>query len=287
MTMKARITTILALLIIAVTSSWAQDEVTVTAMGNANEWTFEMPEADVELEIEYETALALDEATDNGDALAEWNGYEADVTLTRTLQTGGWNTFCVPFNLATPTGWTVKELTGSSFADGTPTLNFATAESIEAGRPYLVKVDATAENPTFDGVIVTDGTTTSTETDNADFVPVMKPTFLTGGDKNVLFVTGGDKLTYPSADGNINGFRAYFQLKGDAVAEARAFRMSFDDNATGIQTLENLTISANDDSVFDLQGRRLSNGQKQKGVYIVRSAEGRLQGKNGKKTIIK
>ena len=118
----------LALAFTCVLASWAQDEVTVTPTANANEWTFEMPAADVELEVEYytdeewldmgealeltkvangewtlaampafdveleveyETAQALDEATDNGDALAEWNSYEADVTLTRTLQTGG------------------------------------------------------------------------------------------------------------------------------------------------------------------------------------------------------
>ena len=245
----------------------------MTPTGTKNEWTFQMPAYDVEVNVEYETALALNEATDNAATLKEWNGYEADVTLTRTLQTGGWNTFCVPFNLATPTGWTVKELTGSSFADGTLTLSFATAESIEAGKPYLVKVDATAENPTFDGVIVTDGTTT-TETDNADFVPVMKPTNMTGGDKTVLFVIGGDKLTYPTADGNINGFRAYFQLKGDAVAEARDFRMSFGD-ATGISLTPNPSPKG-EGSSYNLSGQRVKQPV-QKGGYIV----------NGKKTIIK
>ena len=45
----------LALLIIAVTSAWAQDEVTVNPTANANEWTLEMPDADVELEVTYYT----------------------------------------------------------------------------------------------------------------------------------------------------------------------------------------------------------------------------------------
>jgi len=154
---------------------------------------------------------------------------------------------------------------------------FATAESIVAGKPYLVKVADGVENPTFDGVIVTDGTTIPTETAKADFVPVMKPTFLTGCDKTVLFVTGGDKLTYPTADGNINGFRAYFQLKGDAVDEARAFRMNIDGEATsirekGIVKSEKFATAP----VYDLQSRHI-NGSAQKGVYVV----------NGKKVIIK
>lgn len=218
----------------------------------------------------------LNETADNATFLAAKNGRVYDITLTRTLQTGGWNTFCAPFSTATPSGWTVKELTGSAFnsTTGELTLTFGNAASIEAGKPYLVKVDANVVNPTFNGVTVSNATTT-TETTAVDFVPVMNPTNLTGGDKTVLFITGGNKLTYPENDGNINGFRAYFQLKGDA-ASARAFRMSFDDNMTGIITVlsdEPTTGSG----TYTLDGRRIEGEPTQKGVYIV----------NGKKTIIK
>lgn len=116
----------------------------------------------------------------------------------------------------------------------------------------------------------------TTETTVADFVPVMNPTNLTGGDKTVLFVKGGNTLTYPSGNGNINGFRAYFQLKGEAASLARAFRMSFDDDATGIVTVlsgEPTTASG----TYTLDGRCIEGQPTQKGVYIV----------NGKKTIIK
>ncbi len=74
-------------------------------------WTLAAtPAFDVELEVEYETALALSETTDNSAALTEWNGYEADVTLTRTLQAGSWNTFAAPFSTVIPSGWTVKPI---------------------------------------------------------------------------------------------------------------------------------------------------------------------------------
>ena len=222
-------------------------------------------------------AKTLEETTDNQTWLATNDGKIYDVTLTRTLQTGGWNTFCAPFSTATPSGWTVKELTGSAFnsTTGELTLTFDAASSIEAGKPYLVKVDANVANPTFNGVTISN-TTTTTETTAADFVPVVNPTNLTGGDKTVLFVTGGNKLTYPSADGNINGFRAYFKLKDEVAAQARAFRMSFDDDATGIVTVlsgEPTTTSG----TYTLDGRRIEGEPTQKGVYIV----------NGKKTIIK
>ena len=104
----------------------------------------------------------------------------------------------------------------------------------------------------------------------------MNPTSLTGGDKTVLFVSGGKTLTYPSGNGNIKGFRAYFQLKGESVSLARAFRMSFDDDATGIVTvLSDEPTTAN--GTYTLDGRRIEDRPTQKGVYIV----------NGKKTVIK
>ena len=219
----------------------------------------------------------LDETADNQTWLTENNAQERNVTLTRSLQTGGWNTFCAPFSTATPSGWTVKELTESEFnsTTGELTLNFSDASSIVAGKPYLVKVESTVVNPVFEGVTIS-STTTTTETTAADFVPVVNPTNLTGGDKTVLFIIGGNKLTYPENDGNINGFRAYFQLKSDAASQARAFRMSFDDDVTGIVTVlsdEPTTVNG----TYTLDGRRIEGQPTQKGVYIV----------NGKKTIIK
>ena len=55
-----------------------------------------------------------------------------------------WNTLCLPFSLSdfngTPLeGATVKALSGSDFTDGTLTLNFTEATSIEAGQPYIVQ----------------------------------------------------------------------------------------------------------------------------------------------------
>jgi len=243
-------------------------------------WTLAAtPAFDVELEVEYETALALSETTDNSAALTEWDGYEADVTLTRTLQAGGWNTFAAPFAVSSDElsakGITAKQLASATLAEGTLTLNFENAESLEAGKPYLVKVADIVVNPIFEGVTISN-TTTTTETTAVDFIPVINPTSLTGDDKTVLFVSSGNKLTYPLADGNINGFRAYFKLKDEVASQARAFRMSFDDDATGI-TIVLSDEPTTDSGTYTLDGRRIEGQPTQKGVYIV----------NGKKTIIK
>ena len=228
------------------------------------------------------TYFTLADSKDNSSTLTTYNDNKkkVDVTLKRTLQTSGWNTFCAPFSIAKPSGWTLKKLTGSSFDNSTGilTLNFEDANSIEVGKPYLVRVAANVENPTFESVIITNGTTT-TETTNADFVPVMNPTSLTSGNKKVLFVTGGNKLTYPSTTGNINGFRAYFYLKGDA-AKARAFSMSFDDEGTGITEIYDLQtydLRFDSDGIYTLDGRRIEGQPTAKGMYI----------QNGRKVIVK
>ena len=253
----------------------------LTANGDGT-WTIaSMPAFDVELQIEYETALALSETADNTDALGEWNGCEADVTLTRTLQPGGYNTFAVPFGMAIPSGWTVKELSSASLSEGVLTLNFAAASSIAAGKPYLVKVNATTDlaASAITGVIVSKDAVPSTSA-NVDFIPTLGATTITGDVEDILFLSSGNTLLNPNAENpQMKGFRAYFLLKGEAAqAKARAFVMNFGDGeATGIITVSAEQPATVRDGIYDLQGRKIEGQPTQKGIYIV----------NGKKTVIK
>jgi hypothetical protein len=302
--MTKKIYSIIALLCLAVSSTWAQDPVIdVTPTANANEWTFLMPDYDVEVGVVYDTELALNEETDNAAALDEWDGYEADVTLTRTLATGGWNTLAVPFSidatsfaglqaLLTTQGGsiTLKQLSSSAFDAGTLTLNFTDATSIEAGKPYLVKVTKALDFATLPTAIVALGgtnpfagleiskTLVPTTTTAVDFIPTLGLTEVTGDTKEILFVSSGNKLLHPTTlPDNMKGFRAYFLLKGDAV-NASSFTLDFGDGET-TSINEELRIKNEEFAtapVYDLQGRRVNNAA-QKGVYIV----------NGKKVIVK
>ena len=262
--------------ILGMTGAWAQDaeEVTVTKTANNNEWTLTMPESNVELQVEYETALALSETTDNANALTEWNGYEADVTLTRTLQTGSYNTFAVPFSMTIPSGWTVKELSSASFSEGVLTLIFANASSIEAGKPYLVKVSATTDLSveSFTGVTVSKDAVPFTSTD-VDFIPTLGATTISGDVKSILFLGASNNLYNPNAENSsMKGFCAYFQLKGSALmAPACAFNIDFGDGeTTGIISVSGSGLTVNgSDGCYDLQGRRIEGQPTQKGVYIV------------------
>lgn len=231
--------------------------------------------------------LTLDEEQDNSQTLADNDGTMADVTLTRTLQTGGYNTFSVPFDIPAEkfndyklSG--VKKLTASAFdsSTGELALTFADAsDGIEAGKPYLVKVSENVVNPVFNGVTVS-STKQNTETDAVDFISTLGATTITGETKSILFLGASNKLYHPSDESQqMKGFRAYFLLKGDA-AEARAFSLDFGDGeTTGIKAIDNFTISQSD-NCYDLSGRQIvksSNGKMAKGVYIER----------GKKIVIK
>ena len=246
MNMKKKVFLMLALLVAATTGAWAQgsdpDPIELTS-NDGETWTLaSMPDYDVELEVEYETELALSETTDNSAALTEWDGYEADVTLTRTLKAGSWNTFVVPFGvdatklaaLKALKGVTVKELSSASFDAGTLTLTFADATSIEAGKPYLVKVttDFDLSTNTFPGAIV-NKTPVPFTSSAVDFIPTLGKTTIPAGEtKEILFLASGNKLMNPTElPADMKGFRAYFQLKGDAV-NAASFNLDLGDGET-------------------------------------------------------
>ena len=235
--------------------------------------------------------IRLDEEQDNSQTLAYNNGTKANVSLTRTLQTGSYNTFSVPFSMAKPEGWTVKELSSASFTDGVLTLTFSNASSIEAGKPYLVKVSTATDlsASAFTGVTICKDAAPFTST-NVNFIPTLGATAIgSEGDdaKTILFLGAGNKLYNPEAlPADMKGFRAYFQLKGETATNARAFRMDFGDGeTTGIKEIYDLPIydlQFNSSSCYDLSGRKIVNsksvnGKLQKGVYIV----------NGKKRVVK
>ena len=267
----------------------------VTDLGN-NTWQFTMPDYAVVANIEYDTDLELREENVNTTVLAEWDGYEADVTMKRTLKAGSWNTLTMPYDVST--GFlnilksyyhitAVKELTNATLTDGTLNLTFADATKIDAGKPYLVMVENDLDFSTMAVADVTVGKTLKPFTSTyVDFVPTLGKTLVTGpeGDESnedaVLFLAAGNKLVNPSvvndpeqAASYIKGFRAYFRLKGDAV-NAASFNLDMGEGETdGIRSIENGELRIDNSDYFNLSGQRV--GKDYKGIVI----------KNGKKIV--
>ncbi len=209
----------------------------------------------------------------------------ADVTMKRKLGAGKWNTLCLPFSLSeTETAAVfshVEELTSvSTDADNNFVLNFTEAEAIEAGKPYLVLVNADVTEFTLPEVFF--GATTELQSVEQGGV-VMKgnwtPMRLESGEyfisNNMFYRTTTEKWA------NLKGFRAYIEPTGVA-SEVRQMGISIDGVLTGLDQIEDgaglLPVS-----VYNLSGVLLRQGVPARealqglpaGVYMV----------NGKKVI--
>ena len=249
--------------------------------------------------------ITLADNADNSTTISDAHGYLADVTLSgRTLYKDGyWNTLCLPFAVTiagSPLAGdnvVAKVLnTSSKLENGTLTLNFSDAPAtIPAGTPFIIKWDNTGVNLTENDLVFTGVTIDNTNRDVAftdgQFKGNYAPLPITDANRNsIVLLAAGNKLGYAKTDRTLGAFRAYFDIPG--TASAREFELNFgdDENTTGIIEVntnntiatphsqrENLTNKA--EGVFDLQGRRIANGQKPtaKGLYIM----------NGKRIVIK
>jgi len=233
----------------------------------------------------------VDNAT-NGEVLSTHNGMTAhSVTLSgRTLyKDGKWNTLCLPFALSaeqlaasplancelmeldTDAG-SYAHITGFDAENGTLYLNFKTAESIEAGKAYIVKWDDGEDitNPIFENVTINNvlyGVTS--EDGKVAFAGIYSPRAFKEEDKTILYMGNNNKLYYPSQAMTINAFRGYFQLKGIEASKVAATKMWFgdEDEATSINGLTPDPSLLRRGEIYNLSGQRLSRPQK--GINIV------------------
>lgn len=96
------------------------------------------------------------------------------------------------------------------------------------------------------------------------------------------------KFLRSSGEGTLAAGKAYLQLP--ATAASRVNIIFFEEGTTDIHSTKD-TQRTTSSEMYDLQGRRIgnmkANSQLKKGLYIVRSAEGHLQGKKGQKVVVK
>ena len=241
------------------------------------------------------TTISLADDADNSEVITGYNGKTVSVTLQgRTLyKDGSWNTLCLPFDVTVSgsalDGATVKTLSSTTFDDGTLTLNFEDASTLEAGKPYIVKWASGADfTPTFTGVTISTTETTDVTGTAANFHGIYSPYATGGANTSMLYLGASNTLYYPNAAMTINAFRAYFTLNGieagdptsPSPAAARRFVLNFGDGdeTTGILSLSADSKDAMDNAAwYTLDGRRLTGKPSRAGVYI----------NNGKKIVIK
>ena len=197
----------------------------------------------------------------------------ATVRLVRTLSSEYWNTFAVPFNFSfDETEALIREYDNIS---GT-TMLFKEAESIEAGKPYLIIPDETIANPVFYDVTLS-ATPAQTVTHGAySFVAIYSP-YAMALDQTELYLGDGDLLYYPAdnTSNTMRGMRAFYRVPIGG-AKVAIYGEDYEEEETdGIRSIENGELRIDNSDYYNLSGQRV--GKDYKGIVI----------KNGKKYIIK
>ena len=216
-------------------------------------------------------------------ALADDKDFEAyepftakTATYTRTLKEGtSWATLCLPFNV---------ELEGQNFR----AFNLLSATddiiklqevetSIEAGKPVVIKMNE-GENTlsfTYSGATIAPEAQTVQALENSGYKLTgiyTQKVFDKTADNNCFIIKGGSLMnptmvlskTSTQTVGT-KPFRAYMQENG-TEGGARAFSLSFEGEATAINTLNG--VDADNAEYYDLQGRRINSLQK--GINIIK-----------------
>lgn len=196
-------------------------------------------------------------------------GEHANVFVNRSITGGKWATLSLPFAMAKPYGWEVRELNSVEESGGVYTLHFADAASLEAGKPYMVK---TAEDVTR--IVATDVTVLTEPVDKTVDGVTMKGVFTSGYVPSGGYFVSGNKF-YRAADesNTMKAFRAYFEINGSNNARSLILNI---DEATSVTTLEGQQPATEQpEAVFDLSGRRQT--RLVPGINIVRQADGTMK----------
>lgn len=256
---------------------WQEHTVTITNMNNSK-ITIQGYDCFLdEVRIRELSTLSrtLNDGADNSTALSAINGKVANVTLTRTLGAGYWNTLCLPFDF-NPARYVPEAMAGAKIelqrletaADGVFT--FAEATEVPAGEPFLIRTDKKIENPIFENVCIKQTTPQSVGSDNYRFTGTYSITPLNTDGTNIFLGTTGGLHTPIEGDNNIGGLRAYFEVP-EGTNAARI--MLSDNDANEIHTIKAQTTAITD-SYFNLMGMPVSNPTR--GIYL----------KGGKKIIV-
>ena len=219
--------------------------------------------------------LALNETlSNNASLIGVFNGRNVNVTLTRKMNTGTWNTLCLPFDIAEFSDIVASSRLAelSSFNATTNTLEFTSVNTLEAGVPYLVFPEEDVETITIQGTLI-DSELKPVSQSSWEFVGIYDPTTLYAGDTSVLFLGEGNTLYYPNVTNDLKAFRAYFRTTGQSSAN-----ICVDGISTGITTA---TLDGNegDGRIYNVSGQFMGNQTRDlpKGVYL----------RNGNKIIVK
>lgn len=217
--------------------------------------------------------ITLDEAADDTDTKIENNkGKTVDVTLTRTLTAGVWNTICLPFDVTAEQIADVLKSEGNVKEYGSEDVNkqtiyFKEATIMTAGTPYLIKPTEDAKELVFKGVTIKNVDVVDRKVGDKYKMCGVFGKYAMNTNGTELFLKTDSKFYVPAVGKEtMKGFRAYFLVpKSQAGA---ALNLSFGD-ATGINGVA--ADAEKNVKVYNVNGQYVGTSLEAlpKGLYIV------------------
>ena len=217
---------------------------------------------------------------DNAEIIMDIDGSEVDICLEgRTFyKDNTWYTLCLPFDVpnleGTPLeGCMLRTLGTTQLENGTLTINFDQATTVQAGMPYLMKWSRApkVKNPVFNDVTVRDMSPIVVTSDMVRFKGNFSPMLLQGEDRSTLYLGDNNQLFYVESDMQVNSCRAIFQLKEAAVADPSLISrivLNFDKDV--VTAVDDIIVETprSDDGWYTIDGRRLAGKPSAPGIYI-------------------
>ena len=252
------------------TGTWTGNEHAVTFSANK---TVELKTATIKLVAVANPTLTLEEAADDTDAkIATNNGKTVDVTLTRTLTADKWNTICLPFDVTAEQIASVLKSAGNVKEYGSEeaskqTIYFKDAETMVAGKPYLIKPTEDATKLVFKGVTIKNVGESDRKFGGNYKICGTFGKYPMNTDDTELFLTTQGKFAVPAPTTNVmKGFRAYFIAPKNTAGAA--LNLSFGE-ATGIDGVA--ADAEKNVKVYNVNGQYVGTNLDTlpKGLYIV------------------
>ena len=252
----------------------------------------------IQAPFSFNVTIPLDENKAGG--YEAFNPYTGKVVVKRQISANNWNTICLPFAMTNSQAKAVfgEDVKIAKFAgcnsnmkdDKVAGLNlkFTSVETIEANKPYLIKISTPVTDPfSLEKATVVDADSPIEMVGEDSFIGTYK--YITGlgsTDKPYLFLSG-NKFYTAVGNTDFKPFRAYFDLKDLKEfrdnTTASSVNINFfvdDDQVTEIKgvTLDNGVV----DAVYDLQGRKVKVEDDhlntlQKGIYIINGQKVTIQ----------
>jgi hypothetical protein len=195
-------------------------------------------------------------------------------TYSRAFVADKTTTVCLPFALTETEAETLGTFYELSSFDG-GTIHLSPVAEPEANKAYLVVPTATGLTLSEAGkTIAATPADLGAEITSVEFIGTLASTSIPASDgTNSYFAfNNGSLVKIVTNAATLPAFRGYFKVSTSAISGgARALNISFDEETTGVKTINSKSFSVN--QYFDLQGRRIDNPTK--GLYIV----------NGKKVV--